>query len=180
MRIIQRWENICIFLECAREGVCGTLGSPSFFVLLPDYEANDFVLANVPYHEQHMILFYWMFPTMPHYLITKWARDSLTVKSTYCSQRKGPDFEFQHPYGQLTTICTSSSRRPKSLFWHPRVPGTHTVHKHTYRWNTHIHKVIKNYIYIYINIQVYIYIYTHTQVVRPRDLGLRLQNHEPK
>lgn len=42
----------------------------------------------------------------------------------------------------LTAICNCSSRRPNSLSY-PQSPGTYTVHLHTCRQNTHIHKICK-------------------------------------
>lgn len=42
----------------------------------------------------------------------------------------------------LTIICDFNSRFSDSFFWLPWTPGTQKVHRHTFRQNTHVQKII--------------------------------------
>lgn len=42
-------------------------------------------------------------------------------------------------YMALTTAWKSISRKPVTYFWPPQTPGTHVVHIHICRQNTHTH-----------------------------------------
>lgn len=47
---------------------------------------------------------------------------------------------FPTPTGWLTIACNSSSRGSNVIFSLPPLPGTHMVHRHTYKHNTQAHK----------------------------------------
>lgn len=62
-------------------------------------------------------------------------KDGLAVESSG-SSLKGPRLKPQHTRW-LTVTYNSSLRRSDVFFWPPRAPGTHMVHSHIYRQNTH-------------------------------------------
>lgn len=48
---------------------------------------------------------------------------------------------FPSPTGCLITTHNRCSRGSSVLFWPPRVPGVHMVHRHTSKQNTHAYKI---------------------------------------
>jgi hypothetical protein len=64
--------------------------------------------------------------------------DNSEVKPTGCSSRR-PEMD-PEPTGQFTTICKASYRGSETLFWLPKTPGMHMLHRHPYRQDTHKHK----------------------------------------
>lgn len=70
------------------------------------------------------------------YIWRTW-NDCSVVKSTHCSCRETIAL-FPLPTSRFTSILNSSSRGSNHLFWLMYIPGTHMVHMHTYRQNSHI------------------------------------------
>lgn len=66
-------------------------------------------------------------------------RDVVVVKSTFCFCR-GPEFNSQYPHGysQFSVIQIPSDPMP---FLISRAPSMHTIHRHTSKQNTHVHKI---------------------------------------